>query len=340
MSTPARPRVVAVLDGTCPGAERRAAALAGFLRNGLRLPGRGPGVAADALTVAFYDDASARDRLVAVAPTAEVRLVRTPERRPDVMAASLTAFEAEGGAELFIFPGGPLGIELAARLAARAGGGVLTDVLHGGVGTAGLLCRRAVYSNHLTGSFLLREPPWCITLGAAWYDARVEPPKEHSVTADIEAAEDDSRALQLEDVEVLEPPDTGDLEAAQFLVVAGRGAGDRAGVERIAAAAGRMGAAFGVTRPVAMNAWASADRQIGVSGARSAPAVCIVAGSSGAPAFLWGVERAGFIAAIDTDERAAIVGEADAVLIDDAVAVLEALADIVAAAPPAPSAGA
>ena len=194
---------------------------------------------------------------------------------------------------------------------------MLTDVLDGEVGAAGLLCRRAVYSNHLTGGFVLRRPPWCITLDAGWYDARADPPAEHSVSADLEAAEDDSPALRLEDVEVLEPPDTGDLETAGFLVVAGRGAGGRDGVERIAAAAGRMGAAFGVTRPVAMNAWAPADRQIGVSGARSAPAVCIVAGASGAPAFLWGVERAGFIAAVDTDERAAIAGEADAVVIDD-----------------------
>ena len=91
-----------------------------------------------------------------------------------------------------------------------------------------------------------------------------------------------------------------------------------------------MGAAFGVTRPVVMNAWAPPDRQIGVSGTRTAPAVCVVVGASGAPAFLWGVERAGFIAAVDTDERAAIAGEADAVVVDDAVAVIEALADIVA----------
>jgi electron transfer flavoprotein alpha subunit len=91
-----------------------------------------------------------------------------------------------------------------------------------------------------------------------------------------------------------------------------------------------MGAAFGVTRPVAMNAWAPPDRQIGVSGTRAAPAVCLVAGASGAPAFLWGVERAGFIAAVDTDDRAPILHEADAAIVDDAVAVVEALADIVA----------
>ncbi len=146
-----------------------------------------------------------------------------------------------------------------------------------------------------------------------------------------ESGEDAGAALPaLDDVELLEPPATGDLETARFLVVAGRGVGSREGAERIAAAARRMGAAFGVTRPVAMNAWAPMDRLVGVSGTRTAPAVCLVAGASGAPAFLWGVERAGFIAAVDQDEHAAIVAEADAVVVDDGVAVVEALADLVA----------
>ena len=330
MSAPATPRVVAVLDGTCVGVDRRARALAGFLRDGLRI-GKDAGAAAEAVTLAFYADSGARDSLVELAPTRDVRLIRAPEFRPDLMSGALTAFEAGGGAELFVFPGGPLGAELAARLAVRSAGSALTDVQGAAAGPAGLVCRRAVYSNHLTGRFELRARPWCITLDAGWYDARIEPASEHSVRADVElSAEESSAAAALRHVELLEPPETGDLEAAKFLIVAGRGAGSRGGVERIAAAAARMGAAFGVTRPVAMNAWAPAGRQIGVSGTRAAPVVCLVAGASGAPAFLWGVERAGFIAAVDTDEHAAIVHEADAAVVDDAVAVVEALADIVA----------
>jgi len=330
VSAPATPRVVAVLDGTCVGVDRRARALAGFLRDGLRI-GKDAGAAAEAVTLAFYADSGARDSLVELAPTRDVRLIRAPEFRPDLMSGALTAFEAGGGAELFVFPGGPLGAELAARLAVRSAGSALTDVQGAAAGPAGLVCRRAVYSNHLTGRFELRARPWCITLDAGWYDARIEPASEHSVRADVElSAEESSAAAALRHVELLEPPETGDLEAAKFLIVAGRGAGSRGGVERIAAAAARMGAAFGVTRPVAMNAWAPAGRQIGVSGTRAAPAVCLVAGASGAPAFLWGVERAGFIAAVDTDEHAAIVHEADAAVVDDAVAVVEALADIVA----------
>ena len=336
MNALATPRVVAVLDGTVPGAERRARALGGFLRDGLRLGGDtsggdAGGASAKAATFAFCADGADRDRLVELAPTSDVRLVRAPELRPDLMAAALTAFEAGGGGELFAFPGGPLGAELAARLAARTGGGVLTDVRDAAVGPAGLLCRRPVYSNHLSGWFQLRRPPWCVTLDADWYDARVEPPAEHCVRADVRMGADDwPTAAPLTDMEALEPPATGDLEVAKFLVVAGRGAGSRAGVERLAAAAARMGAAFGVTRPVAMNGWATPDRQIGVSGTRAAPAVCVVAGASGAPAFLWGVERAGFIAGVDTDEHAAIAAEADAAVLDDAVAVVEALADLIA----------
>jgi len=325
-----RPRVVAVLDGTGAGVERRARALAGFLRDGLRMDEEAGTTAAQAVTLAFYAGDAARERVVELAPTRDVRLIRAPAFRPDLMAAALTAFEAGGGAELFAFPGGPLGAELAARLAVRSGGGVLTDVLDAAIEPDGLVCRRAVYSNHLTGRFELHPRPWCVTLDAGWYDARVEPAPEHAVRANVElSAEDSSAPEPFHHVELLEPPETGDLEAAHFLVVAGRGAESRGGVERIAAAAARMGAAFGVTRPVAMNAWAPADRQIGVSGTRTAPAICLVAGASGAAAFLWGVERAAFIAAVDTDDRAAIVHEADVAVVGDAVAVVEALADIV-----------
>jgi electron transfer flavoprotein alpha subunit len=321
-----------VLDGTAATAERQARALGAFLREGLRL---GADVKLVAATHLFHADQSGRESLLELAPTTDVRLIRTPALRADLMTAALTAFEAGGGAELFVFPGGPLGTELAARLAARTGGSVMTDILDAELSGEGLACRRRVYSNHLVGLFELRSLPWCITLDAGWSDARPSAPNEHVVQTVAELHEDDSSASgPLKSVEVLDQPTTGDLEAAKLLVVAGRGAGSRDGVERVAAAAARLGAAFGATRPVVMNAWAPPDRQIGVSGARSAPAVCLTVGVSGAPAFLWGVERAGFIAAVDTDERAAITGEADAVVIDDGVAVIEALADIVASERP------
>lgn len=318
-------RVAAVLDATGTAAERHARALGGFLRDGLA---PADGVRAAAVThVIARDDAGSGG--VSVAPTSRVRLVRVPPHRPDVTTAALTAFQTGGGADLFVFPAGPSGTELAARLAARTGGSLLTGVLSADVSGGRLWCRSTVYAGHLAAEFELGPRPWCIVVDAGWADARVEPPEEHVVEAEAQLTSGDvSTPPPLLEIEPLEAPFTSDLQTARFLVVAGRGAGSRGGVERIAAAAARMGAAFGVTRPVAMNAWAGPDRQVGVSGTRTAPAVCIVAGASGAPAFLWGVERAGFIAAIDVDDGAPIAGESDAFVVGDAVAVLEALAGL------------
>ena len=320
MSAPETLRVAAVLDGTAATAERQARALGGFLREGLRL---GAGAQLVAATHLFHADETGREGLLDLAPTADVRLIGTPALRPDLMTAALTAFEAGGGAELYVFPGGPLGTEAGSapgrplgrlrphrrpgRRAHRRGPCLpparLLEPSHGSVRTRPTpLVHHAWTRAGTTHSPRRRSSTWCRRSRSC---TRTTPPlRGHSRTWSS-----------------LEQPATGDLEAAEFLVVAGRGAGSRGGVERVAAAAARMGAAFGATRPVVMNAWAPPDRQIGVSGARSAPAVCLTVGASGAPAFLWGVERAGFIAAVDTDEHAAIAGEADAVVIDDGVAV-------------------
>ena len=328
-------RLTAVMDGTSACARLQAAALGAFLRGGLTDSDTDPGrdTAAGQLaaeTLVFYLDERQRDRLVSLAPTRDVRLVRTGARRLEHMAALLSAHAEGGQTDLFLFAGGPTGTELATRLACRSGGEVLTDALSAETAPHRLSCRRSVYSGHLMGRFELSARPWCVTLDPSWADGDACEAIEHVVLSDTDgtgAGEPDP----FEDREPLESPSASDLAGSSFVVVVGGGAGDRRGVERIVAAARRMGATFGVTRPVAMNAWAPMDRLIGVSGARTAPALCIVAGASGAPAFYWGIEKAGLIVAVDVDAHAPIVREADLVLLDDAPAVLEELAAIVAA---------
>ncbi len=322
--TPAAPlSLVAVLDAAGAAADRHGRALGGFLRDGLSL---GEDVRLTTRTLVLAAEGVHAGH--ALAPTRDVKLVPVPPHRPDVAAGALAAFQARVGADLFVLPGGPSGTELAARLAARTGGSVLTGVLSATVAGGVLTCRRAAYAGYLNGTFALSPRPWCIVLDASWDEARAEPSEEHMVEAAPPASGDASTPPPLLEIEPLEAPATGDLETARFLVVVGRGAGSRRGVERAAAAGARMGAAFGVTRPVVMNAWADPDRQVGASGTRAAPAVCIVAGASGAPAFIWGIERSRFIAAVDTDDHAPIAGEADVFVPGDGLAVLEALADL------------
>jgi electron transfer flavoprotein alpha subunit len=282
-------------------------------------------------TLVFYQDEGDRQRLVELAPTRAVRLIKTTARRPERMVEILTAAARGEEIPLFLFAGGYSGTELATRLAYRTNGAVLTEVLSVEVGPEALLCRKNVYSGHMVGRFELSARPWCVSIDACWNDGRARTSLEHDVLTDTDET-GGTGTTPFEDLELADPPATGDLAESRFLVVAGYGAGSREGVECIAKAARRMGAAFGVSRPVAMNAWAPMDRLIGVSGTRAAPELCIVTGSSGAPAFYWGIEKAAFIVAIDLDEHAPIVRNADAAVIDDGLAVIEELAEIIAAA--------
>ena len=317
-------RFTAVLDGTTGAAVRQAGALGGFLREGMSGDLAGE-------TLVFYQDDREKARLVELAPTRAVRLIKTTARRPERMVELLAAVARDEAVPLFLFAGGSTGTELAARLACRTNGDVLTDALSVEVGPQRLLCRKNVYSNHMVGCFELSGGPSCVTIDASWNDGPKPELAEHDVVSDTDETGGPAET-PFEDVELVDLPSSGDLAGSRFLVVAGYGAGNRQGVERIAEAARRMGAAFGVSRPVAMNAWAPMDRLIGVSGTRTAPALCIVVGASGAPALYWGIEKAGFIAAIDTDEHAPIVRNADAAVVDDGVAVIEELAEIIAAA--------
>lgn len=316
-----------MIDATAGAPERQARALGAFLREGLS-------GATGAETVLVYDDERERERLVALAPTRQVRLVRALGWSPATTAASLAAAARVEATRLFLFAGGAAGAEVVTRLARRSGGAVLTDALSLEVKDDRLVGRRNVYSAHLVGRFELTALPWCVSLDPGWDDAPEGAPVEHDVAVLVAAGDGDDggpEASPLEDVERIDLPAAGAVARSRFLVVAGRGAGSREGVERIAAAARSMGADFAVSRPVAMNAWAPLDRLVGVSGARSSPRLCIVAGASGAPAFFWGVEKAAFIAAVDLDAQAPVMRQADAAVVGDAVEVLEELARIVVA---------
>ena len=350
-------RFALVVDGTAATAERQAAALTAFLRDGLQATSGD-----EAETIVFYADDDDRSRLVALAPTRAVRLVKTVARRPDLMAAGLLALNATAESPLcpgpsaeialFVTPAGAGATELVTRLACRAGGAVLTDALSIEVHDDRLHGRRLVYSGHLMGRFALLARPWCVSLDPSWNDSGRAPggpvALAHDVLSDTGPTDTDAAHSTdaagtagsssgatsacesvFSDLELLATPPTGDLADSRFLVVAGYGAGGREGTQRIARAAARMGAAFGASRPVVMNAWAALDRLVGVSGTRCAPALCVVAGASGAPALHAGIENAGFIVAINPDAHAPIASSADAVVLDDGVAVIEELAAIV-----------
>ena len=70
-----------------------------------------------------------RERLAALAPARDVRLVAAEPRRPGRLVAHLAESARRDPESLFLFAGGTAGTELATRLACATGGSALTGAL-------------------------------------------------------------------------------------------------------------------------------------------------------------------------------------------------------------------
>ena len=279
-------------------------------------------------TVLFHGDALHRADLLALAPTPEVILVRVTRYQPEQALALLEELAPRLDADLFLFADDLAGRELAVRLACRLGGTSLTGARALQAGPDGFRCAKAVYGGHLEATWVLKRTPCCVVVAKGG----AEPlplglsAGEHRIGLELDRRQAPPRWIEA--LETVPAAPAAGLEQAGFLLAAGRGAGTRERTARMAVLARELGAEFGVSRPVAMNAWAPMDRLVGVSGAMTRPALTIVAGASGSAAFLAGVERSRFLVAIDTDVRAPMLRCADVGLVGDGLAILEELAKL------------
>ena len=283
-------------------------------------------------TILFYSQKEQKNELLGLVPTESVKLINIARIQPENMLEALVTIEKGEEAHLYVFPSGYRGAELAVRLAFRMKGSSLVQVNKFECLKEQLIAKKTVYSSNAIGTFRLNKKPYCISLARGSADNRsIEARDNLSVT------EYDMTGLQKDRfVKAIKwtPEETDrDLEKARFLLIGGRGMGSKQNTENLNKIADDIGAVFGVSRPVAMNAWAAMKQLIGVSGTLTKPDVCIVAAASGAAAFYAGIEKSRFIVAINKDIRAPIVRISDAVIIDDYKAVMDELAKIMRAQP-------
>jgi len=227
--------------------------------------------------------------------------------------------------DIYLFPEGFAGNEISVRIADRMQGTSLTSVFEIKEEGEGILAKKMVYASYLSGEFLMKKGPFCISIAKGLGESSVmEVP-----TAIIEKAEIIMEADYILEREIKKKEEEVSIADAKFLFVAGRGIKNKGQVKRLEQLAKNFQAEFGVSRPVAMNAWAPLDRMIGVSGTMAGPKLCVVFGASGAPAFYAGIEKSECIVAINSDEQASIIKKADEVILGDVAEVLEVLEDII-----------
>lgn len=106
-------------------------------------------------------------------------------------------------------------------------------------------------------------------------------------------------------------PGGTDLETADIVIGVGTGIGGPENLPTIASLADVLGAAVGGTRKVVDLGWVPPRRQIGLSGRQIAPRVYLALGVRGSFNHAIGIRRAGTVIAVNTDPRAEIFGECD-----------------------------
>ena len=223
--------------------------------------------------------------------------------------------------DLLLFPSGLRGTELATRLASRLQGQAFCGATKM-VSTEQITFSRPVYGNAMVGCFSAGEKPWCVGVS-------------RSSRPGVFPAAATQKTLQLSndlppwllEINRLEDIPHPALQRARCVLAVGQGVETLQNMERVKVLAQKLGAETGASRQVVMNAWCEMDRLIGMSGAMISPDVCIVAGVSGAAAFSAGIRDSTLIVAINNDENAAIFSQADVVIVDEMMPVLEALAE-------------
>jgi electron transfer flavoprotein alpha subunit len=279
-------------------------------------------------TLLFYTSKEEKNDLLNRVPTESATLVRVARYQPENILEALKRVENGKETDLYVFPGGYAGSELAVRWAFRVNGSSLVQVSRIECRQNYLIAKKKVYSDYVLATFRLKKKPFCISPARGSAGSLTLPAKRDVAITEIDMTDlHADRFVKSEKRAAGEP--TGNLEKARFILIGGRGMSDATGTARLKQIAGRLGADFGVSRPVAMNAWAKMDEIVGVSGAVTKPDVCIVAGASGAAAFYAGIEKSKYIVAINKDSHAPIIKASDAAIIDDYKPVMDELVKLV-----------
>jgi electron transfer flavoprotein alpha subunit len=233
-----------------------------------------------------------------VDPRAAARAVgRVLELRPRLAAAIL-------GADAF-------GREVAGRLAAGRGLGLVGDAIDVGVEDGAIVWTKPSFGGRTVAGVLSRTVPSLATVRSGTW----APESVHGLHDDltwtplppVEAA--NSRRPEATGVEVT--PGTRPLEEEAVLVVAGMGVGGLDGIGSLREFAVRLGAGLGATRRVVDAGWVPRQFQVGLTGRMLAPRLAVLVGVSGAANHLVGLRRAGALLAVNSDPNAAVFRDVD-----------------------------
>lgn len=213
--------------------------------------------------------------------------------------------------------------DLAGRLAARLGVGVLSNATDVRVIGGGVETDHEIFGGARIATAAMSGKPCIVLVRPKSFAAEPSgggPPTVE--TLDLPDTGGSEARIVESHVEEREGPQLGD---AAVVVSGGRGLGSAENYQLIEKVAKPMGAATGATRAIVDAGWVPYAKQVGQTGKTVKPAVYIACGISGAMQHLVGMKDSGTIIAINKDPDAPIFSVADLGIVGDVHKVLPQL---------------
>jgi electron transfer flavoprotein alpha subunit len=218
------------------------------------------------------------------------------------------------------------GKEIAGRLAARIGSGLLVDVVEVKEGAKGT---HSIFGGAFTVEAQANGDTPVITVRAGAIDAEPAAGAGEQVTVEVPAPAENATK-----VTAREPAVAGDrpeLTEATIVVSGGRGVGSAENFSVVEALADSLGAAVGASRAAVDSGYYPGQFQVGQTGKTVSPQLYIALGISGAIQHRAGMQTSKTIVAVNKDEEAPIFEVADYGIVGDLFKVAPQLTDAVKA---------
>jgi electron transfer flavoprotein alpha subunit len=218
------------------------------------------------------------------------------------------------------------GKEIAGRLAARIGSGLLVDVVEVKEGAKGV---HSIFGGAFTVEAQANGDTPVITVRAGAVDAEPAAGAGEQLTVEVPAPVENATK-----VTAREPAVAGDrpeLTEATIVVSGGRGVGSADNFSVVEALADSLGAAVGASRAAVDSGYYPGQFQVGQTGKTVSPQLYIALGISGAIQHRAGMQTSKTIVAVNKDEEAPIFEIADYGVVGDLFKVAPQLTDAVKA---------